>query len=159
MAEKKPRGGAKNKGRATRKKDPLAPEVGRRIAEAADRMAFGSFKEFAEAVGIGEKLLRGYLSGDTMPGARAIIRIALALGVSIDWLLMGTERTPAAFLEWLDSPVGRTATPDEQRFLRALPLAGYEPEAAFYDLALHAMRSGLTPDETVLAARTTARHR
>lgn len=151
--ERRPRGGAKNKGRATRKKDPLAPEVGRRIELAADRMAFPSFRAFAEAVGADEKNLREYIKGEVMPGTRALIRLSSALGVSIDWLLMGTERTPAALGEWLTGPIGQTTTADEQRFMRALPLAGYEPDATFYNIALHAMREGLAPDETVLAAR------
>lgn len=151
----KTKGGARKKRKPTRKKDPLAPEVGRRIEEAWQRQGFDTFTAFAEAVQIDQKLLRSYISGGTMPGPRPLMSIARACNVSIDWLLMGTERTPAALLEWLDSPVGKAATPDERRLLRALPLAGYEPSPAFYDLALHAIRLGLSPDETVLAARST----
>lgn len=141
------------KGQVTRKKDPLAPEIGRRITEAYERARFATFTDFVNAVHLNERLLRRYMAGETMPGARALMHIAQACGVSIDWLMLGAERPSPELTSWLETELGKTATADERRILRFLPLAGFEVSERFYDLALHAIRSGLEPGDAVKAAR------
>lgn len=142
------------KSKGTRAKDPLAPEIGRRIQLARENAGL-SLAELARRAEINNRLIHKYVDGETMPGVRALLRIADVCGVSLDWLVRGQEFTPPALLDWLETPVGKTVDEETRRFLRALPLHGYRPSVRFYDLALHAIREGLTPEETVQAARIT----
>lgn len=146
---------ATKKGKATRAKDPLAPEIGRRIQQAREGAGIPSLSELSQRAQVNLRLLNKYVTGETMPGVRALLRIADVCGVSLDWLVRGQEFTPPALLDWLETPVGKTVDEETRRFLRALPLHGYRPSVRFYDLALHAIREGLTPEETVQAARIT----
>lgn len=141
--------------KGTRTKDPLAPEIGRRIDQAREDAGL-SMAELSRQTGTDLRLLHRYIGGETMPGVRALLRISEVCGVSIDWLARGVEYTPPALIEWLESPIGQGVDDETRNFLRSLPLRGYAPSVRFYDLVLHAVREGLEPEEAVRAARTTA---
>lgn len=139
----------------TRTKDPLAPDIGRRIDQAREEARIESLAELGRQARIDLRLLHRYIGGEVMPGVSALMRIADVCHVSLDWLVRGSEHVPDALVEWLESPVGKGISDDARRLIRELPLHGYRPSARFYDLVLHAIREGLTLDEAVRAARAT----
>jgi len=138
-------------------KDPLAPEIGRRINEARLAAGYETIEGFAIATGTNLRLMRRYLKGEMMPGVRALMRVAETCEVSLDWLVLGHEDMPSVFLEWLASPIGKTAPEPARRYLRSLPIRGYKPSLAFYDMALLSWQRGLSAEQAVTAARTTTR--
>lgn len=145
----------------------LQAEIGRRIDEAWQRAGYSSRSDLIRALtragGIGDQnQVHVWARGGAMPRVDALIAIADATGVSLDWLCRGAEETPAAYVEWLESPDGQAASPDARRFLRSLPTKGYRATVAFYELAHAAWRHGLheelDPAEMVASARAHERH-
>jgi len=146
-------------GKVTRKKDPLAFEIGARMDQAWKDAGFESQGAFIRAMGVDHRLMGRYLREGTMPGVRVLMRVSELCNVSVDWLLWGSEREPpAAYLEWLASPMGQVAPEEARRFLRALPLRGYKPSFRFYEFGFLAWRDGLSVEEAALAARATDRN-
>lgn len=108
---------------------------------------------FARRLEMSSAELRKHLNGSRLPTIPKAMAFADRLGVTLDWLILGREPTPAAFEEWLATSVGRAAPEAARQFLRALPLRGYQPSVAFYTLAYQAWEVGLKPDETVASAK------
>lgn len=141
----------------------LQVEIGRRIDEAWQRAGYDSRAAMIRASGVIDRnQVHVWARGGALPRVDGLIAIADATGVSLDWLCRGTEETPPAYVEWLESPDGQAASSEAQRFLRSLPTRGYRATAAFYELAHAAWRHGLhqelTPDEMVSSARAHERH-
>lgn len=98
-----------------------------------------------------------------MPQIPALIAMARACRVSIDFLLLGADEPPASLLDWLETPTGQSvqrAEPEAIAFLRAMPVHGYRPRGTvFWDLAYQAWKHGLhDPDRVSRTARDTERH-
>lgn len=130
--------------------------VGRRIAEARAASPFaGNASAFARAVGVQPNTVYRWEDGAVVPDIFRLESIARVCRVSSDWLLRGAEDVTAheALDQWLAGPRGQLAAPGAVRFLRSLPLAGYRPSPQFWDLALIAYESGLSPDDAATAAR------
>lgn len=144
-------------GRKTRKKDPLAPEIGKRINQAWRDAGFETLASFVHSTRIDPRLMSRYLAGDVMPGVRPLMRVAEVCRVSLDWLVLGTEEASPALLEWLETPIGKSAPEPARRYLRALPIRGYRPSLQFYDMTFLGWQNGLTAEDAVTAARTTER--
>jgi len=147
-------------GRKTRTKDPLAPEIGRRIGQAWRDAGFETLASFVHTTAIDPRLMSRYLAGEVMPGVRALMRIAEVCRVSLDWLILGREDTPSALTEWLQTPTGKAAPEEAVRFLRSLPIHGYRATVRFYDFAFMAWQHGLerrvSAEQVALSARTMA---
>lgn len=67
--------------------------IGNRIKAAAD--AIGSRKEAARLAGVSDDMLYRYMREETPPRFEAIVRLAQAAGMSLDWMATGHEQ-PAA---------------------------------------------------------------
>lgn len=65
-----------------RRSDPADPGLIARLRQAIGRRSINSV---ARAAGISDPLLRAYLKGST-PGSDKLARLAIALGVNLDWL-------------------------------------------------------------------------
>lgn len=128
-------------------KDPFAVALGQRIDEAWDRAGYKSRTDMFRASDLPDyNQLSRWCRGVAIPKVEHLVSIARACQVSLDWLVFGAETTPAAFLDWLETPTGREAPEEAKRFLRALPLHGYQAGGPFYDLAYQAWKLGLTRD-------------
>lgn len=142
--------------RATPETIRFTRELGRRIEQAWQLAGYESRAQFAREARIDDyQQLSKWCAGKQLPRVDSLAEIALACGVSLDWLILGSEATPPALLEWLTSAAGASASDAERALLRSLPLHGYRPRRAFYDLAIQAIRLGLDSDSAALAARTT----
>lgn len=101
--------------------------------------------------------------GESVPNLTSLIAIAHAFEVSLDWLVLGKERTPAALEEWLASPQGAVIEDDAKRYLRSLPTRGYDATPAFYALSYNAWKHGLAgrvdPAKFGASVRETARRK
>lgn len=155
--------GRPKKGSTSGERDPFAVELGARIELAWQRAGFASRLAMFRASGLSDyNQLARWARGERVPEVRSLAQIARACSVSLDWLVHGTEESPHALAEWLEGPTGQSAPDDARAFLRSLPLHGYQPSTAFYDLAYQAWRHGLTrdltPDEVSQLARDSARH-
>lgn len=95
--------------------------------------------------------------GEVVPDIFGLESVARVARVSADWLLRGSvpSRHAEALAEWRKTPRGATASSAAYALLETLPLAGYEPKPAFFDLVLMAIEQGLSPESAVLAARFT----
>lgn len=58
------------------------------------RLRFPSMMEFSRQCGIPYRTLRDYAFSGKKPGSDALVAISGSLGVSIDWLLLGTNKVP-----------------------------------------------------------------
>lgn len=134
--------------------DAFARELGRRIDDAWQRAGFASRAEMVrEASGLEYNAVARWCRGAVEPKLRGIAEIARVCGVSLDWLVFGAETQPDLFVRWLETPAGASSSGEARAFLRSLPLRGYSPSIAFYDLAHQAWKLGLTPDDAASAAR------
>jgi transcriptional regulator with XRE-family HTH domain len=70
-----------------------SPVLARKLRRLAERL--GSQVKLGEATGINHNSIVRYVSGETEPRASALGRIAMATGVSVDWLL--APEPPSAF--------------------------------------------------------------
>lgn len=141
-------------------KDPFAVALGERLDEAWKIGHLGSRANMGREAGLKDiNQLHRWARGEAVPSLRALVDIALVAGVSLDWLATGREPNPTVFADWLETPTGAATTPRERAFLRSLPLHGYQPSLAFYDLALQAFKLGLEPERASALARTTDQHR
>lgn len=59
----------------------------RRISRAARARGFRTVFELARAAHVSEEAMRKYRSGDRLPTAPVLLRLAEALNVPVDWLL------------------------------------------------------------------------
>lgn len=74
--------------------EPLAHTIGDRIKAAAD--AVGSRKEAARIAGVSDDMLYRYMREETPPRFEAIVALAHAAGVSLDWMATGRDAPRAA---------------------------------------------------------------
>lgn len=143
-------------------KDPFAVELGRRIDDAWERAGFASRAAMVRASALDgseyNKVAR-WCRGASIPSVQALAKIATACRVSLDWLVFGAEYSADTFLRWLETPTGASSSGDARAFLRSLPLHGYVPTLAFYDLAHQAWKLGLTEEDAAQAAKDTERVR
>lgn len=58
-----------------------------RLSSVVERV--GSAAELARRSGISDRSIRGYIAGETEPKADVVVRLAVAAGVSVEWLLTG----------------------------------------------------------------------
>lgn len=138
--------------RVRKEKDPFSAELGRRIDEAWQRAGFASrMAMFRESALPDYNQLARWCRGVSVPEVRSLATIAKVCRVSLDWLVFGSEETPGAFLDWLETATGHGANDEAKRFLRSLPLHGYRPTPAFYDLAYQAWKHGVTASADDLA--------
>lgn len=75
----------------TRDIKELQKELGRRIAQVAERL--GGKRALAEKVGLSEGQIYRYINAQSDPTSKVLVRIADVAEVSLDWLLKG-ERAP-----------------------------------------------------------------
>lgn len=141
----------------------LAKEIGRRIDRAWELAGYESRAHMIREAGLTDRN-QGHVwaRGDALPRVDLLAQVAAACRVSLDWLILGAEYTPPAFVEWLETPTGHGADDEAKRFLRSLPLHGYTASTAFYDLAYQAWKLGLakekTPEQIAADARADAEH-
>lgn len=134
--------------------------IGQRIAEARAAIGTANASLFADQLGVRPNTVYRWERGELVPSIFTLYRIAQLAGVTMEWLVGGTETPADPHLErWIRTPTGQTAPAEALAFLRSLPLRGYVPSDLFWDLALTAWRAGLAPDDASRAARTTERHR
>lgn len=98
--------------------------IGRRIL---DRLAVidKSQAELAKEVGVGESTLSRYIAGSRTPSCSVVVRVARALQVTTDYLLMGEAETDfeteyLRVLSWIRKNAGKLSA--EQRFALAKPV-------------------------------------
>ena len=133
--------------------DPeLAAEIGARVVEACTMAGIAGPKDLSQRTGFDERTCRRYLRAEIQVGLRNVMRLAEALEVSIDWLVLGRNDPPDGLLAWLESPEGRTAPEEARRYARDLPLKGYRASPEFYELAMQRWVPGIPPEmpETVV---------
>lgn len=143
-------------GLVTRRRDdetvqPFLAELGERIRQAREAAGLDVRAEFARKVNVDRGTVERWEGGKGAPDAvnmRAIVEVTKA---SADWLLRGfvAPSWRPTYERW-----AKAAAPSLQAriWLESLPLEGYEPSEAFYDLALVAFRHGLGVAETVRMA-------
>lgn len=133
--------------------------VGKRIEFARTRAGWKTAKGFAEHIGRHPLTVRRWEQDRTEPGSEDLHAVAVATGVTADWLMTGREppgRDPDSALEhFLRSPEGERAhqIPGAVDFLRhRVDVRGLDVDAQFYRLALIAYESGARPLEAARAA-------
>lgn len=139
----------------------LARSIGARVEAARVAAGFDVLRDFCRAIRTDERLYRRYADGASVPGVEALIRIAEACDVSIDWLVLGREEQSPGMLAWLETPLGTSAAQEHPKLvalMRTLPLRGFRPRPGFYDTLFVGLRAGLLEevadeDELVAAAR------
>lgn len=77
---------------ATRSGTGWRQQFGERLVEAIDRASL-TRRSFAERIGVSEGAVSRWVNGRTDPSLPLLPRIALVLGVTLDWLL-GTPSAP-----------------------------------------------------------------
>lgn len=131
--------------------------VGGRVKAARIGAGYESAADFAKAVGVGSNSVYRWETGRIVPDIFSLGAIARACRVTTDWLIHGegvhSAVTIEALARWRATHRGRGASDDALRFLESLPLDGYTPTHAFYDLALIAFENGLDPKEAASGAR------
>jgi predicted transcriptional regulator len=60
-----------------------------RLKSAIEKITDGNLKEFAKRAGIPYRTFQSYISGERVPGADKLSKIATQMCISIDWLLTG----------------------------------------------------------------------
>lgn len=74
---------------------PVPPTLGRRIADCRERRGWTQ-KTLAERAGLSPTFLSEVENGHRTPGADALLRLAEAVGASLDYLMKGeTDAAPA----------------------------------------------------------------
>ena len=139
----------------------FALAIANRIRLAREEAGYHSAAEFFRELGKegweshfrSQNTWHQYERGELLMSVPKLIRVAEVASVSLDWLLAGEESVPPPYLEWLESPMAKTASEQELDALRRMPLHGYTPSARFYDLALQAIRHGLEPAEAADAGK------
>lgn len=145
---------------ARKPKDAFAVELGRRIDRAWKMAGFASRGAMFRASDLpGENQLAIWCRGESVPHVKSLAEIATVCRVSLDWLVFGAEHKPDTFLRWLETPTGSSSSGDARAFLRSLPLHGYVPSLAFYDLCYQGWKLGLTEEDAAQAAKDTERVR
>lgn len=133
-------------------------QIGARIGQARISAGYENAAEFARQVGVQPNTIYRYESGRIVPDIFTLERLARVARVSMEFILRGPRedhgRSPVLD-RWLATPRGSTVRPDAVAFLERLPLNGYTPTPAFYDLALLAYEQGLSPEDASLSARFT----
>jgi transcriptional regulator with XRE-family HTH domain len=130
--------------------------IGDRIQRARLSAGYENAAEFARHVGVSPNTIYRWERGDVSPDIFRLESVSRVARVSTDWILRGSRQDASGPLEtWLDTPRGRSASESAKQWLRELPIGGFVPSPAFFDLALLAFEQGLTPEEAVLAARFT----
>ncbi|CCQ74632.1 helix-turn-helix domain-containing protein [Magnetospira sp. QH-2] len=112
----------------------------------------GSQARAAAAAGVSLSQFKRYLGGESQPGFRAMVRLAHATGVRLDWLAMGQGAimAEAPTDPPLDQGLMEIVIVECERFLQARGL-GLEPSAkgilmlAVYRMALRAREGGADP--------------
>lgn len=69
--------------------DRVMPDTGPFKDRLARVIGLDSVSAFAKKCGVGESLLRSYLSGRSLPGLEAVTKIAAASGTNSYWLVTG----------------------------------------------------------------------
>lgn len=137
----------------------LATAIGERIREALRLAGMRTLDDAVRVTGLQDRALRRYLKGTHIPLVPALMVLSEACQVSIDWLVFGREWLPAAYYEWLQTPLGGTAREEARAALRSLPLHGYPADVEFYDRAFLAWGAGVRDPEDILrTARQTIQH-
>lgn len=127
--------------------------VGERIRRARTEAGMTNASEFARLIDVQPNSVYRYERGDQLVSSEVLVRIAQVTGRSMEWLMVG-ESTPTrqALRDWLESPTGRSATPDEIAWLERVDPEGLVPSPVFFDLLLSARRNGLSAPDAVKAA-------
>lgn len=81
------KGGSDQRGNAPEEQPQPVHGIGNRIKAAAD--AIGSRKEAARLAGVSDDMLYRYMREETPPRFEAIVRLAHAAGMSLDWMATG----------------------------------------------------------------------
>lgn len=129
-------------------------ELGARIREARESVGIDTIAEFSRRIDADRSTVTRWEAGKGAPDAVNLRAIAAVTKTSADWLLRGFA-APSwrhTYEEW-----AKTARADSRAriWLESLPLEGYEPSAAFYDLALVAFRHGLSVAQAIQMATET----
>lgn len=135
--------------------------IGARIRQAREAIGEDNASEFARKVGVTPTTVYRWETGGNVPDIFRLLSIARTCRVRMEWLVGGIEpEHREAFARWLATPTGLAAqaTAGAVPFLEGLPLLGYDPSDAFYDLAFMAYVRGLTPSDAARVAKTTAAH-
>lgn len=130
---------------------PFLDELGERIREAREAVGLGVRAEFARQVSVDRGTVERWEGGKGAPDAVNLRAIVAVTNVSADWLLRGfvAPSWRPTYERWAKVAA---PSPKAKIWLESLPLEGYEPSEAFYDLALVAFRHGLGVAETVRMA-------
>lgn len=139
--------------------DPKDPRtaIAERIKSARIAAGYENAAAFARDVGVQANTIYRWESGLIVPDIFRLEAIARVCRVSADWLLRGVcpLQDREILRAWRDTRKGQTASEPAMAFLEALPLEGYTPSFAFYDLALVAFEHGLSPEDAARGSRFT----
>jgi transcriptional regulator with XRE-family HTH domain len=132
-------------------REQLASAIGDRVA--ARMRALGwvlddgrlDVRALARAARVEWQTAQTWTQGTRVPTMKSATKMAGALGISVQELLgvsAGAEPTNGAWRTFLDTPEGRSMTPEERRAVgRFLPPDGRSPSVLMYQFALVAARA------------------
>lgn len=128
--------------------------LAKRISQARLMRGYENASEFARLLGVAPNTVYRWERGEVTPQAYQVVAIARAAGVTTDWLLLGqADDVSHDLARWLETPRGKSATPEAIAWMQRVPVTGFRPSDMFFDLALLAFERGLTPEDAAAVAR------
>lgn len=111
-----------------------------------------SVRRFGREAGVSETVLRKYLSGKSEPGRRALVAMARAGGVSVEWLVTG-RKCPQPHMDRIAEPDAayepRSLDAARDEVLSAAQEIGYDPSMAWGSLLMDLLRTHDISSEAV----------
>lgn len=130
----------------------FAQELGARLS-AARMSANMTQRDVAVRSGVGENSVSYYETGSKTPRPETIVKLASALGVSVQWLMTGHEATVVRASEspslraFLSTPLGKTVTERERAELGSIEIVDGVPMDELYQMMLAGLRGMVRRDE------------
>lgn len=126
-------------------------EMGARIREARESAEIETPAELARRVDADRGTVARWEAGEGAPDAVNLKAISDVTKTSADWLLRGFV-SPAWRETYERWSAGMQLEPRARIWIESLPLDGYEPSTAFYDLVYVSLKHGLTPSRAIQMA-------
>jgi transcriptional regulator with XRE-family HTH domain len=134
----------------------LAKAITERFNEARKRAGLRTIHQVVQATGLQDKQVRRYFDANdkNVPKVPALMAMAEACGVTLDWLVEGRDDTPSAFFDWVTEKKIDAKTAEK---LRGVPIYGRRVGADFYERARAALDEGHPIEVVVQMAHTSTR--